>query len=68
MLGMDNICQAISPLTMWRTMVVKAFIENDQSPYADAVRRGISALDGDNTVYRLTPEFEDLIKIEKHDG
>jgi hypothetical protein len=45
-------------LTMLGT---RAFIDNDQSPYAEALRRGLRLLENDG--FRGTPEWEALISV-----
>lgn len=45
----------------WRTMAEVAFLLNEQSPYADAVRRGLEALN-DHHILRDSKEFDELIR------
>lgn len=60
--GFDNICHRIMPYTLYKMMAEKAFLANDQSEYAEAVRKGLLALNS-RTPYRLTTEFDNLIVI-----
>jgi hypothetical protein len=59
--GIDNICQQLMPHNMYRLMAEKAFLENEQSEYAEAIRRGLAALN--NSHYRMTPDFDKLIAV-----
>lgn len=59
--GIDNICQYIMPHNMYRLMAEKAFLENEQSEYANAVRRGLAALNASH--YRMTSDFDELIAV-----
>lgn len=52
----------VEPLTLYRMMAHHAFMKDDRTEYAAAVRRVISAIDSRNPL-RHTPEFENLIKI-----
>ena len=57
--GIDNLCQHVTPVNMYHFMAEKAFLANEQSEYADAVRRGLAALN--SQIYRMTPDFDKLI-------
>ena len=58
----DDICQQIMPHDLYRMMAEKAFLANEQSEYADALRRGLEAMKS-CFPYRLTPEFDKLIDV-----
>jgi hypothetical protein len=60
--GIDGICQQLMPVNMYRLMAEKAFLVNEQSEYADAVRRGLAALNN-SQIYRMTPDFDKLIAV-----
>lgn len=60
--GIDNICQQLMPHNMYRMMAEKAFLANEQSEYADAVRRGLAALNN-SQIYRMTSDFDKLIAV-----
>jgi hypothetical protein len=61
--GYSHLMTVIDPLGMIRLMVEKAFLDNDQTVYAEALRRGVKVL-GYGKIYRETPEWEYLLKTE----
>lgn len=52
------------PVLLYPMMCCKAFMMNDQGPEADALRRGMEAMNNLKP-FRLTPEFEHLIKADR---
>lgn len=60
--GYDNVAEHIAAPGLYRMMVEKAFLANDQSEYAHALRRGASALSKSNPL-RMTPEFNALVRL-----
>jgi hypothetical protein len=60
--GFAEIAERIAPSVLYNMMASKAFLNNDQSMYAESLRRCLRAL-GNSRPYRTTPEFEDLIVI-----
>lgn len=62
--GFKNLIEEndVEPLTLYRIMAYEAFMTDDRTEYAAAVRRAISAMDSRDPL-RHTPEFEKLIKI-----
>lgn len=60
---MLDLYQKLTAFPLYRLMAYHAFIYNDQSPEADAIRRGCIAID-ENKIYRLTPEFDEIIKVK----
>lgn len=60
--GYYNVAEHIAAPGLYRMMVEKAFLANDQSEYANALRRGASALSKCNPL-RMTPEFNELVKV-----
>jgi hypothetical protein len=60
--GIDDICQQLMPHNMYRMMAERAFITNEQSEYADAVRRGLAAMNRYQPC-RMTPDFDKLIAV-----
>ena len=60
--GYSDLADRVEPLMLYRMMVNKAFAINDQSEYANSLRRCSYALDN-CTVYRMTPEFDKLITV-----
>jgi hypothetical protein len=62
--GMADIAYNMQPPMLYTLLASKAFIMNDQTPYASALRRCIKAFeatDRDEIVYRCTPEWDALI-------
>ena len=57
---LEAMLETIFPPIVYREMALVAFITDDQSIFAESVRRCIRAL-SDCTAYRTTPEFEALI-------
>ena len=51
----------IDPPSLYRGMAMEAFISNDQSPYAEVLRKCVSAL-STVKVYRKTPGWEAFFK------
>ncbi len=47
---------------IYRIMVTKAFVDNDTTTYADALRKVANALLIKGTPYRMTKEFDSLIE------
>lgn len=54
--------QYIAPLNLYRILAQDCFLDNRNDKYADALRRGYKALLS-SSVYRMTPEFDELIKV-----
>lgn len=52
------------PIGCYRLAVERAFLTNDQTSYAEALRRGYEAV-AHVKMYRMTSEFENLIEIKK---
>lgn len=59
---MENVAQHTFPLTLFVYMGAKAFIMNDQTEYADALRRGLRYLEEGK--FRHTTSYEALIDID----
>ena len=59
---MTRLARSILPGVLYTFMAVKAFTTDDRSPYADALRRAMLAFERGG-IYRLTPEWDDLISI-----
>jgi hypothetical protein len=58
--GMANIACHMQPPMLYALLATKAFILNDQTPWADGLRRCLIALEKCST-YRKTPEWDALI-------
>lgn len=60
--GFTDISESTSlvPAVLYPMMASKAFVDNDRTPAADALRRAIVALER-RSVYRETPEWDSLI-------
>lgn len=54
---------SLSPIDVYKLMMEKAFLTNDQSKYSRALRRCIKAINKVSP-YRLTPEWDALIDID----
>jgi hypothetical protein len=63
--GFTDLLEAVEPLTLYRMAVSRAFADNDQTAYADSLRRCVLATD-EGWPYRLTAEFNALIKIPEN--
>jgi hypothetical protein len=63
--GMADIAYNIQPPLLYTMLAYKAFVTNDQTPYASALRRCLEALENvgfeKGKVYRCTPEWDALI-------
>lgn len=60
--GVKVMMEHMTPTALYKAMALNAFLMDDQTPYADALRRGLKLLyEGE---YRLTPEFEQAIQVE----
>ena len=57
--GFDDIADHVDPSTIFRIMAQKAFTDNDSSPAALALRRGLIAWG----TQRGTPEWEKLLEF-----
>lgn len=58
---------AVAEITMYRAIALEVFINNQQGPVVDALRRVLKCLDGPEhprTVFRNTPEFDALCKFD----
>ena len=63
----DIICK-ITPITMYKMMMEKAFIDNMTGPEVESVRRCNKALK-EFSCYRCTPEWDAMIEIgEENDN
>jgi len=58
---MLDICQNIQPALLYPMLAAKAFIMNDQTVWAEGLRRCMKAMEN-GTVYRTTPEWDALIR------
>ena len=58
--GFAEIANMVSPYSMYRMMVEKAFADDDRSAWADALRRCWKAFEKE-TPYRMTQEWDDMI-------
>jgi hypothetical protein len=54
----------ISPLELYEILAVECFLSNRQGPEVDALRRGLAALESCK-IYRMTKEFDELIRIKQ---
>ena len=60
--SMLDIAPHVIPIDLYKLMVHKAFLDDDRTPWADSLRRCWKALHDDSPcIYRLTPEWDDLI-------
>lgn len=63
--GYDDLLMThIDPLGMYRLAVTRAFISNEQGPWADSLRRCIQAMETCR-IYRMTPEWDAMIECEE---
>lgn len=53
----------IAPLPLYKILAVECFLANRQGPAVDALRRGLAALESCK-IYRMTTEFDELIRIK----
>jgi hypothetical protein len=60
--GMTDISEQLEPLPLYWLMVEKAFVRNINGPHVESLRRCYKAMMG-MSVFRLTPEFDELIII-----
>ena len=49
---------------IYKIMVIKAFVDNDTTIYANALRKAANAILIVGTPYRMTKEFDSLIEKE----
>lgn len=56
----EGLIENLTPTTVYDSMMEKAFLSNEQSPYAEALRRCMRAL-FKNSTQRNTPEWDALI-------
>ena len=61
----DNLRKYLRPGECYRLAMETAFIDGEQSPRVDALRRVVVAL-RDNKPHRGTPEFEKLLVLCDH--
>ena len=61
--GFEKLVESLYPWSLYKMMVEKAFIDNDQSWWAHGLRRCIKALNQGN-IYRSSKEWDDLIYLE----
>ena len=52
----------ISPLNLYKILAVDAFLAKRENEYIEALRKGLQALESCK-IYRMTPEFDELIKV-----
>ena len=52
----------ISPLNLYKILAVDAFLAKREDEYIEALRKGLQALESCK-IYRMTPEFDELIKV-----
>ena len=52
----------LNPPSLYRMMMEKAFVDNDQDIYHEALRKCMEAF-MDCKIYRLTKEWDDLITL-----
>lgn len=55
--------EEISPIRIYEHIALSLFMNNETGPHVDAIRRVIKAL-RTNSVYRRTPEFDELCRYE----
>ncbi len=65
--GYLHLSGRLYPAELFGLMTKKAFLDNDQTPYAEALRRCVTALDR-CLPYRMTPEFETLATVSAEDA
>ena len=53
----------ISPLNLYKILAVNAFLAKREDEYTEALRKSLEALESCK-IYRMTPEFDELISIE----
>ena len=61
--GFEEIADRVDPITLYRIMVERAFLENSQGDGADSLRRCFNALRNGNPL-RKTKEWDDMISLE----
>ena len=61
--GFQDVAQNVFPPVLYPMMAAKAFIINEQGPYADSLRRLMAAFET-GKAYRLTPEWDAMIQEE----
>lgn len=61
--GLSDLLETHEPFMVYRTAVDIAFRKNMTGCYVDALRRGYNAF-CDTSVYRGTPEFEELLGLD----
>lgn len=52
----------IPPWSLYKTLAVNAFLTKREDEYTEALRKGLQALESCK-IYRMTPEFDELIKV-----
>lgn len=61
--GYQDLLEHVPILTIYRMCLEKAFLNNDNSKYAESLRQVIKAINSCK-VYRMTPAFDNLIQID----
>ena len=62
-LGFENLLSNIDPVSLYKVMAEDLFVNNRHSDAVDSVRRCLKAINKANP-YRMTPEFDALIKFK----
>lgn len=60
--GYADIAESLYPSSLYRMMIHKAFVTNDQSPEADLLRNAVIYME--NGGYRGTEAFDSIICVE----
>lgn len=56
---------AVAEITMYRAVALEVFINNQQGPVVEALRRVLKCLEEHpKTIFRNTPEFDALCKFD----
>lgn len=61
-LGLADLMESLQPPALYRVAVEQAFLKAMNGPNIEALRRGANAILGSRYTYRMTPEFDDLLK------
>ena len=60
--GFDKLLDRLSPTVVYRGMMERAFLDNDQGQHAESLRNCINSLNFGG--HRMTPEFDSLIEVD----
>ncbi len=61
-LGLADLMECLQPPALYRVAVEQAFLRAMDGPNVEALRRGANSVLGSTHTFRMTQEFDDLLK------